>query len=264
MEYSMCEYITLLFNLLCFWWASERFPVWDCAELSCWEHYCTCLLVNICLRFCRVTYAVVKLLAYGMCVCSAFLGNSRRFYVAAESSYTDSHSHCSIWKWHPCQHLVFSLFHFNCLCGTLPHCGFHLRLPENSECSAPFICLLILWVSSLWSACSNLLSWVVWRTDFYVSWLLIFIHPSYQSFVRNMCYLSISSYFVSCLFYSFMLSVFWWEVLNIVDWPVFCSMVRAFHILFKKSLFASRSWRCSPLLSFGGFIVLPFIFRLVI
>lgn len=263
MEYSMCESITLLFNLFCFWWASERFPVWDCAELSCWEHYCTCLLVNICLRFCWVMYVVVKLLAYGMCVCSAFLGNSRRFYVAAESSYMDSHSHCSIWKSHPCQHLVFSLFHLNCVVHYHIVVFIYIYLKTSKVqpllyaswyfgyplCEVP---VQIFWVG--------------------LSDVLIFMYPGYWSLytlaispLSEICVIWVFPPILCVAFFTLlMLSVFWWEVLNIVNGPVFCSMVRAFHILFKKSLFASRSWRCSPLLSFGGVIVLPFIFRLVI
>ena len=46
--------------------------------------------------------------------------------------------------------------------------------------------------------------------------------------------------------------------------PVFSFILSVFCILFKKSLSALKSWRCSPMLSFGSFIVLVFIIRSII
>lgn len=181
-----CLNISQLFlNLFCFWWALRRFPVWNYSEVSCCEHYCMRLLVNICLHFCWVIYIVVKLLVYRVYICSALLDIPRWFSQVIIPTYILTTVSESSSCFTPLPALGIFSFSFwpSVRYIVLSHCGFTLHLSWSS------VLFHVYWPSEyvlcevpvqLFGLLKNkALGWVVYLTDLYTFQILIFIHPGY-------------------------------------------------------------------------------------
>lgn len=136
------------------------------------------------------------------------------------------------------------------------HHGFNLHFPlMANELDHLFLRLVDIWMPSFWRTYSNLLP--IFIEFYYFLTSKSSLYTLEMSPLIVMCVINIFAHSVVCLFALIMASFDEEEVLILIfsNSSVFSFMTNVICLLFKKFFSISKSWRYSPALFSGNFIV---------